>query len=853
MSSDAHGAEPAAEPDGIRLQKVMAAAGVASRRASEILIGEGRVAVNGRIITEPGLRIDPEVDRVTVDGVAVQIDTSRRYVMLNKPTGVVSSLHDDQGKRDLREFTDRFEERLFNVGRLDGDTSGLLLLTNDGELAHTLAHPSFGVEKTYVALVRGELKPKTLGVLTGGIELADGPIAADKARILSGGRPDATLVEVTLHSGRNRIVRRMFDAVGHPVQELVRRRFGPLTPRDPGARCDPRPHARGARRDSDLVEAGDGRSRWRSRGTVDSSAVSARTTGQVRIVGSGLLGTSIGLGLVARDVDVILDDLSPSALGLAVDYGAGRKPAAGDQPSLVVVAVPPDRVAEVVAAELVAHPDALVTDVASVKAAPLAAVRAAGAPVDRYLGSHPMAGRERSGPIAGRADLFLGRPWVITPHATTTDAQIAVIESLALDLDAVPVRLDPDRHDAAVAVVSHVPQVLASLVAGTLLDAPASSVALAGQGLRDVTRIASSDPALWLQILDANAARVVPVLAGIRDELDRLVTALGDPGAPGAQRIVADALAAGNRGVERIPGKARRGPAPPTLVVLIRRRARRTRPPADRDRVTRRQPRRPAPRALARRTDRHRGGAGDSRSGSGPRSGPRRPWLAGGLVSTSPIVVAVDGPAGSGKSSVSRAAARELDFRFLDTGSLYRALAWFALESGVDLEDAQAIETLLDGFAYTLETYPADARGVVVDGTDVTAAIRTPRVTGAVSAIAKVPAVRTRVNDYFRAVIASDDRGVVVEGRDITTVVAPDAAVRVLLTASPEVRAARRAGELGRDTHEVAKAIAERDAKDSRVVDFMTAAEGVTTLDSTDLDFAQTVQALVSLVGKATT
>jgi pseudouridine synthase len=215
--------------EGQRLQKVLAAAGVASRRVSEELITAGRVQVNGRVVTELGSRVDPAHDKVAVDGVAVQVDPSRRYVMLNKPTGVVSSLKDEQGRADLRRFTDQYEERLFNVGRLDADTSGLLLLTNDGELAHVLAHPSFGVEKTYVALVRGAVQQRTLTRLTNGVELDDGPIAADRARVLPGGAQNgATLVEITLHSGRNRIVRRMLDEVGHPVQELVRRRFGPL-------------------------------------------------------------------------------------------------------------------------------------------------------------------------------------------------------------------------------------------------------------------------------------------------------------------------------------------------------------------------------------------------------------------------------------------------------------------------------------------------------------------------------------------------------------------------------------------------------------------------------------------------
>ena len=215
------------EAEGIRLQKVLANAGVASRRVSEQLIVEGRVRVNGTVVTELGTRIDPENDLVDVDGTAVQLDTTKRYVMLNKPTGVVSTMKDDRGRTDLRRFTREWEERLYNVGRLDADTSGLLVLTNDGELAHVLAHPSFGVTKVYIAKVEGRVTPQTIAKLTRGIELEDGPIAADKARLLDTSG-DSSLVELTLHSGRNRIVRRMMAAVGHPVLELVRRQFGPL-------------------------------------------------------------------------------------------------------------------------------------------------------------------------------------------------------------------------------------------------------------------------------------------------------------------------------------------------------------------------------------------------------------------------------------------------------------------------------------------------------------------------------------------------------------------------------------------------------------------------------------------------
>jgi 23S rRNA pseudouridine2605 synthase/16S rRNA pseudouridine516 synthase len=222
------GTEPLSGTEGERLQKVLAAAGVASRRVSEQLIADGRVKVNGQVVTELGRRVRPDHDQVAVDGVAVQLDPTRRYVMLNKPVGVVSTMKDERGRPDLRRFTDGFEERLFNVGRLDAETSGLLLLTNDGELAHVLAHPSFGVQKTYIAKVTGAVTAATLRKLQIGIELEDGPIAADRARLLGAPERGRSMVELTLHSGRNRIVRRMMDAVGHPVEELVRRQFGPL-------------------------------------------------------------------------------------------------------------------------------------------------------------------------------------------------------------------------------------------------------------------------------------------------------------------------------------------------------------------------------------------------------------------------------------------------------------------------------------------------------------------------------------------------------------------------------------------------------------------------------------------------
>jgi len=208
-----------------------------------------------------------------------------------------------------------------------------------------------------------------------------------------------------------------------------------------------------------------------------------------------------------------------------------------------------------VAAELANYPEALVTDVASVKLAPLAELRAMGADLTRYIGSHPMAGRERGGAVAARADLFDGRPWVIAGHDMISYRRAAPLESLVLDLGAIPIEMDAAEHDASVALVSHVPQVVASLLAARLVGASDSAVALAGQGLRDTTRIASSAPELWVQILAANSASVVAILEQYRNDLDGLIDALANPTATGARRTIAQTIAGGNAGVTRIPGK----------------------------------------------------------------------------------------------------------------------------------------------------------------------------------------------------------------------------------------------------------------------------------------------------------
>lgn len=218
------------------------------------------------------------------------------------------------------------------------------------------------------------------------------------------------------------------------------------------------------------------------------------------------------------------------------------------------------------------------------------------------------------------------------------------------------------------------------------------------------------------------------------------------------------------------------------------------------------------------------------------------------------VVVAVDGPAGSGKSSVSKAAARLLGFDYQDTGAAYRALAWFVLERGIDSQDPAAVIALLPEFDYQLGIDPDDYY-VRVGETDVVAAIREPRISAVVSQIARVPAVRSYLVDLFRRVIASGDRpGIITEGRDITTVVSPDAQVRILLTATEEARMRRRAAEIiGQSAQDVARELTSRDAQDSRVIDFMNAADGVTAIDSTNLDFEATIQAVVDLVRTKTT
>jgi 23S rRNA pseudouridine2605 synthase len=217
---------PGAEQEGERLQKVLARAGMGSRRACEELIEQARVEVNGKIVVEQGLRVDPDKDEIKVDGLTVATQ-SHLFFALNKPAGVVSTMEDPDGRQCLGDYVTNRETRLFHVGRLDTETEGIILLTNHGELAHRLTHPKYGVKKTYLAAIQGPL-PRELGKrLKDGIQLEDGYARADHFRVVENTGKNY-LVEVTLHEGRKHIVRRMLAEAGFPVDKLVRTSFGPI-------------------------------------------------------------------------------------------------------------------------------------------------------------------------------------------------------------------------------------------------------------------------------------------------------------------------------------------------------------------------------------------------------------------------------------------------------------------------------------------------------------------------------------------------------------------------------------------------------------------------------------------------
>ncbi|MFC6706767.1 prephenate dehydrogenase [Flexivirga alba] len=293
----------------------------------------------------------------------------------------------------------------------------------------------------------------------------------------------------------------------------------------------------------------------------------------VRIVGTGLIGTSIGLALSHKGFRVLLSDPSPTAQALAADLGAGQidDDVAADA---IFVAAPPDVAASVVAEQLKQWPSAVVADVASVKQQVADAVRALVPPeqLHRYVGSHPMAGRERSGAVAAQADLFEGRTWVVCPQQETDRHAVQLVQELAHATGAAIETMPADEHDAAVAVVSHIPQLAASVVAAQLRDLPDAAIALSGGGIRDVTRIAESDPMMWTQILAGNAAAVSPVLDRVVEQLGAVAGSLrrlaaDSSAAEGSRGEVARLISDGQLGHARIPGK--HGAAPATYATVI--------------------------------------------------------------------------------------------------------------------------------------------------------------------------------------------------------------------------------------------------------------------------------------------
>jgi len=279
--------------------------------------------------------------------------------------------------------------------------------------------------------------------------------------------------------------------------------------------------------------------------------MSGSLVGPIHVIGAGLLGTSIALAAQRQGVTVWLSDSNPEHVRTAISLGAGVAAPPDGVPQLVVVAVPPVHIAEVVIEALATG--TVVTDIGSVKAQPLAQVsdHVDEAALSRYVGSHPMAGNERSGPLAASAALFDGRPWAVAPHVHSATAAIGLVEELVELCGAVAVRLSPVEHDLAVARTSHVPHLLAVLAAGQLTEAVPEHLSLSGQGVRDVTRVAGGDPDLYGQIIRANSAVVGELLRGLRSQLDELITAVDG----GVEDDLMEILVRGRAGTQIIPGK----------------------------------------------------------------------------------------------------------------------------------------------------------------------------------------------------------------------------------------------------------------------------------------------------------
>jgi prephenate dehydrogenase len=287
---------------------------------------------------------------------------------------------------------------------------------------------------------------------------------------------------------------------------------------------------------------------------------------KIAVIGTGLIGTSIALALRAHDATVWLADADPAAARLAADLGAGEllPDATNDPADIAVIAVPPAAVAATLAEAQTRNLAHSYTDVASVKQLPVAQARNQGCDLTRYVPGHPLAGREKHGPAAARADLFLGRTWALCPLPETSEAALQAVTDLVRTCGAVPVRTDPAAHDRWVALISHAPHLVAAAMAARLEEAPGEALDLAGQGLRDVTRIAAGDTALWTQILSGNAAPVAQVLAAVAADLAEAARVLAED--DDSDKAIAALLDRGQAGVARIPGK--HGGAPREFAVV---------------------------------------------------------------------------------------------------------------------------------------------------------------------------------------------------------------------------------------------------------------------------------------------
>lgn len=570
----------------------------------------------------------------------------------------------------------------------------------------------------------------------------------------------------------------------------------------------------------------------------------------ILIVGAGLVGTSLGMALTRAGMDVYLEDKKSSHAKVAASLGAGRVAELGPgDVDVVVVAAPPAVIPKVVCRALERFPAAVVTDVGSVKSPIIARVDRDSPEHARYVPSHPMAGSQFTGPLTASAELFRDRTWVITPSPDNAPEHVETVRDLARLVGSRVVELDAASHDEAVAQVSHVPHLMSILTASHLREVPRNHLRLAGQGIRDVTRIAGSDTDLWRQIITANASAVREELEEVASDLAYLISVLDKPEA------LEECLLIGQSGARSLTGK--HGRAPQDLVVVT------VEIPDE-------------PRALARLF----GDVGDlgfnvedfelthdtvrevgylsisvARAQGEQLCGDltERGWTAwsnqiGARMQTGPLVIAIDGPSGSGKSTAARLVARRLGLAYLDTGAMYRAIAWRFLRSGLEAADSEAITALARQADLRLSTDPDEPR-ITVDGEVVTQAIREPEISASVSVIATIPAIRDHLTRRMREIIAANGRRIVVEGRDITTVVAPDADVRVLLVADPEARVARRSAELGErvDHQSVTDQVLRRDRDDSTVSNFTEASEGVAVIDSTFISPDEVVEQIVEL------